>query len=77
VLAFPWQASMGTSKTVVVSPHLPPSVMQLMCCLCCAGGKLLVLYGGISRSPNPTHETVGREVAVLNMETMLWDKPGR
>jgi hypothetical protein len=42
----------------------------------CAGGKLLVLYGGISRSPNPSHETVGREVAVLNMETMLWDKPG-
>jgi hypothetical protein len=43
---------------------------------CCAGGKLLVLYGGMSRAPNSTHDAVAREVAVLNMETMTWDKPG-
>ncbi len=49
------------------------------CCCCCrlaAGGKLLVLYGGLSRTNTPAHDAVGKEVAVLNMETMQWDKPG-
>lgn len=42
-----------------------------------AGGKLLVLYGGVSRNGTTTgHDAVGREVGVLNLETMLWDKPG-
>ncbi len=41
-----------------------------------AGGKLLVLHGGISHATNPTHDAVGREVAVLNIDSMTWDKPG-
>ncbi|KAL6758234.1 hypothetical protein V8C86DRAFT_2601400 [Haematococcus lacustris] len=41
-----------------------------------ASGKLLVLYGGTSRSSTPAHDAVGREVVVLNLETMMWDKPG-
>ncbi len=38
-----------------------------------SGGKLLVLYGGASKSP--VHESVGSEVAVLNVDTSTWDKP--
>mmetsp|Transcript_17491 Transcript_17491/g.44035 ORF Transcript_17491/g.44035 Transcript_17491/m.44035 type:complete len:628 (-) Transcript_17491:2367-4250(-) len=41
-----------------------------------AGGKLLVLHGGLSRTASPAHDGVGREVAVLNLETMQWDRPG-
>lgn len=38
-------------------------------------GKLLMLYGGLSRSNLPTHEVTGREVAILNLDTMLWERP--
>lgn len=36
-------------------------------------GKLLVLCGGASKSP--AHESVGSEVAILNVDTCIWDKP--
>jgi hypothetical protein len=39
------------------------------------GGKLLVLYGGLSKSTSVVHEAAAREVAILNMETMMWDRP--
>jgi len=38
-------------------------------------GKLLVMYGGMSKSTAPQHEAVGKEVAVLNIDTMQWEKP--
>lgn len=38
-----------------------------------AGGKLLVLFGGVSKSP--ATDTIGCEVAVLNADTNVWDKP--
>lgn len=38
---------------------------------CLAGGKAVVLYGGMSRG----HEDIGREVSILNTDTMQWDKP--
>uniref|UniRef100_A0A7S3QQQ5 Fibronectin type-III domain-containing protein n=2 Tax=Dunaliella tertiolecta TaxID=3047 RepID=A0A7S3QQQ5_DUNTE len=40
-----------------------------------AGGKLLVIYGGMSRISNQTQDGLGREVAVLNVETMQWERP--
>lgn len=48
--------------------HIPPHLLLL------PGGKLLVLYGGMSRGSNT--DGVGREVAVLNAETMHWERPG-
>lgn len=36
-----------------------------------AGGKQLVLYGGHSR----LHEAVGRETAVLNLDSLAWEVP--
>jgi hypothetical protein len=44
----------------------------------CTGGKLIVLYGGLSRAAQQggvSHDITGREVAVLNLETMSWDRP--
>ena len=50
----------------------------ILCCVPCppSGGKLLVMHGGICRTNSPAHDGVGREVAVLNVDTMMWDKPG-
>lgn len=38
---------------------------------CTAGGKQLVMHGGHSR----LHESVGRETAVLNLDSLTWEVP--
>lgn len=38
---------------------------------CTAGGKQLVLHGGHSR----LHESVGRETAVLHLDSLTWELP--
>jgi hypothetical protein len=38
---------------------------------CTAGGKQLVMHGGHSRM----HESVGRETAVLNLDSLTWEVP--
>lgn len=41
-----------------------------------SGGKLLVMYGGHSRSAMSAHDKdLGKEVVVLNIDSMLWEKP--
>ncbi|KXZ54835.1 hypothetical protein GPECTOR_4g907 [Gonium pectorale] len=39
-------------------------------------GKQLVLYGGASKVGGSVSEAVGREVAVLNVESGVWERPG-
>ena len=63
----------GTSKAsfTLPPPHthtLSPSPFPLL-----AGGKLLVLCGGTIKTS--ATDTAGCEVAVLNAETGVWDRP--
>ncbi|MEW5307774.1 MAG: hypothetical protein WDW38_010526 [Sanguina aurantia] len=40
-----------------------------------SGGKQLLLFGGSSKSAGPAGESAGREVALLSLESMRWDRP--